>query len=78
MPNQNKNQDMICDLIASVLKVEKELITNDMGSGDLPEWDSLGHIRIITALLEEFPDRELTDDDIFEIETVGDIMRVFI
>ncbi len=44
----------IKELIARSLDVSNDQITEDLSYGDLPEWDSLGHMNIMMALEEEF------------------------
>lgn len=41
----------------------------------MPEWDSLAHMFFITKLEEEFS-IELSGDEILELLTVGDVIRV--
>ena len=36
--------------IASALEVEPDIVTMDLKIGDIPEWDSLGHLRILSSL----------------------------
>lgn len=41
-------------LIAEALQSPPELVTQDLAFGDLPEWDSLGHMEIMLHLEEQF------------------------
>ena len=59
-------------LIASTLNVNQSLITDDLGIGDIPEWDSLSHMRIIAAIESEIG-QTLDIEQILEIEDVEDI-----
>ena len=45
--------------IADALEVDKSLITEDSTSKDLEEWDSLGHISIMSFLDKQF--NEITE-----------------
>ena len=40
----------IKQIIAETLKVSLESISDDLALGDIPEWDSLAHVRIIGEL----------------------------
>ena len=42
---------------------------------NMPEWDSLAHMFFITKLEEEFS-IELSGDEILELLTVGDVIRI--
>ncbi|MDG2450596.1 MAG: hypothetical protein P8M34_13200 [Saprospiraceae bacterium] len=43
-----KNEFVVA--IASALEVELDTVTMDLKIGDIPEWDSLGHLRILSYL----------------------------
>lgn len=54
---QNINTDLldkIRTVIAEVLQVSIDEITPDITFGDIPQWDSLGHMEILLALEESF------------------------
>lgn len=46
--------DKIRTVIAEVLQVSIDEITPDITFGDIPQWDSLGHMEILLALEESF------------------------
>ena len=46
-----------------------------MSVGDLPKWDSLGHLAIIQNIQDEF-DIELEAEEIIELEDVNDIIKI--
>ncbi len=62
MENRLKN------VIASVLGVGVNTITEDLSFKNLWDWDSLKHINLVTAVEEEFG-IEFTDDEISEMVT---------
>jgi acyl carrier protein len=68
-------KEKIKKLIADILNVSPELIRDDLAIGDIPEWDSLGHIRIITALETELGIL-LSIEQTLEIEDVEDIIEI--
>ncbi len=42
------------ELIARVMRVDIVLVTEECSTDTIAEWDSLGHMRLILALEEEF------------------------
>jgi acyl carrier protein len=47
----------------------------DITPDDVPEWDSLGHMRLVTALQEKFG-VEFEIDEVMEMETVRKIAEI--
>jgi len=41
-------------LLAEALQVEPELVTPDLTFGDIPQWDSMGHMEVMMRLEEYF------------------------
>jgi acyl carrier protein len=41
-------------LLAESLQVPPDLVTPDLAFGDLPQWDSLGHMEVMLRLEERF------------------------
>lgn len=66
-------EQKVKDIIASVLEVGVDAIDDDTAIGDLPEWDSLHHIRIISSIENEFNFR-FTPDVMMDLEDVSDIV----
>jgi acyl carrier protein len=56
------NEDSLKQIMATILKIDPELIQPDASMDTLSSWDSLRHINLILALEEEFnvliPDEE--------------------
>ncbi len=44
----------ICALLAGLFQVPAEEIKEDLAFGDLPQWDSMGHMDVMIALEERF------------------------
>ena len=65
----------IKQIIADSLKVPREVITDELCIGDIPQWDSLGHMTLMTALAKHFgitfQREEMTD-----LEDVSDIIAL--
>ena len=41
-------------LLAEAIQAPLELVTADLAFGDLPQWDSLGHMEVMLRLEEQF------------------------
>lgn len=67
------SQEIVKKLISKVLDVPYETITNELAVGDIPEWDSLAHMRIIAALESDLG-VVLDIEQTLEIEDVEDIV----
>ena len=59
-------------LLAETIQVPVELVTLNLAFGDLPQWDSLGHMEIMMRLEEEFG-VEIDADLIAELVSILDI-----
>jgi acyl carrier protein len=44
----------IQSLLAEAIQVPEEMVTPDLSFGDLPQWDSLGHMEVMLRLEDEF------------------------
>ena len=66
--------EKIKNSIANHFKVEVELIVDDLMVGDIPQWDSLGHISLISHLEKEF-NLSIDVDQSLEMETIEDIVK---
>ena len=63
-------------LIAENLNVSQDIITDDLAVGDISEWDSLAHVRLIGALELAFG-VELDVEQTLDIEDVEDFIDAF-
>ncbi len=61
------------EIIAEILKVDVEQINDDTAIGDIPEWDSLSQIQIISSIEKEFG-FNFTPDVMMDLEDVSDIV----
>lgn len=52
-PNQTLTQQVQA-VLAEAIQTPIENITPDLAFGDLPEWDSLGHMEVMMLLEERF------------------------
>jgi acyl carrier protein len=61
-------------IIARVLNVDSAIITDELSSGDIPEWDSVGNLAIISTLEQEL-DIEFPLEDLFDLTSVLSIIN---
>lgn len=64
----------IKEIIARVLNVALDRITDDLSSGDIPEWDSVGNLAIISTLEQEL-ELEFPLEDLFDLTSVKSIVE---
>lgn len=67
-------KESVKELIAKILGVSLDVIEDELAVGDIPEWDSLAHMRII-ASLESDLGVVLDIEQTLEIEDVEDIVE---
>jgi acyl carrier protein len=61
-------------LIAGAFQVPSDLVTPELAFGDLPQWDSLGHMEVMLRLEEQYG-VEIDTDTIAELINVQEICR---
>ena len=66
---QTELPERVYALLADAFKVPVEQIMPDLAFGDLPEWDSLGHMEVMMRLEEQFG-VEISTDTIAELVSV--------
>jgi len=62
-------------VVASVFGVEPSRILDTLRPGDLPSWDSLGHLSLISALEQAFA-IGFTMEESLSINSVADVKAV--
>ena len=62
-------------VMMEILGVDESEIEEDSAIGDLPNWDSLNHLRII-AEVEKLFDIQFTPDVLMDIEDFSDLVKV--
>ena len=65
----------IAPVIAKTLGVEVNSITIDSSMADFQDWDSLGHLTIISALDDALGDRYRESEALASAESVKDILE---
>ena len=71
MKNINEN---IYRIIAETLNVDIAMIEDTLSIGDIPQWDSVGNLAIITQI-EQRLSVEIPMDVLFELTSVGRIVK---
>jgi len=64
-----------CELIAEVLRTSVSIPADDALLAHIEGWDSLKGVRLVLRL-EELDGRELSEDDIEKLQSVGDVDRL--
>ena len=62
-------------ILVKVFGVSEENISDDATMNDIPGWDSLTHMDLITAIEEDFS-FELDGDEIAEMTSIRNIRKV--
>ncbi len=66
-----KIQETFCN----TFDIEPDLVTIDTSPNDIPQWDSLGHMTLITSLGSAFG-VSFDLDDVMAMENVREILRI--
>jgi acyl carrier protein len=59
-------------IIAEAIQVPSDQVTPDLAFGDLPQWDSMGHMEVMMRLEEQFG-VEINTDTIAELVRIPEI-----
>lgn len=65
----------IKQIIADIIDLDEDEVTSELAPDDTGYWDSMNHLRIVTALEEEFG-INLTMEEVVSIGSVGDIYNI--
>ena len=66
-------ESQVKEIIARVLNVDISLVTDELSSGDIPQWDSVGNLAIISTIEQEL-DIEFPLDVLFDLTSVHTII----
>ena len=66
------NSEILQETMASALSISCDQLSDDLQYGDIPEWDSLGHMNIMMALEDEFA-VEITTETISQLVSIAAI-----
>jgi acyl carrier protein len=62
-------------LIADLFKCDPSDVTDATGPGDIPGWDSLGHVTLMAEVQRQFG-KHVPIEDAIEVESVADLGRI--
>ncbi len=65
--------EKVADVTAEFLEVEKEILTPDLGVGDIPQWDSVAHLGLLHQIEKKF-DFVLDVEEMIQIEIFEDLI----
>ena len=65
----------VIQVVAATINVKESDLSMEKGVGDIPDWDSLGHVNIIAAIEEAFG-LFLDVEEALDCETIQDIVEV--
>lgn len=73
--NKDEIEQTIKKLFCDTLHVSEDVYSLELGVGDIPEWDSIGHLTLLQAVEATF---EITFDvgDAIDIESVDDLIQM--
>ncbi|MFX0183986.1 MAG: acyl carrier protein [Candidatus Hodarchaeota archaeon] len=72
-----KVRELFNDIIGKILLLESHQIRDDFSRNDIEDWDSMTHLVLVSEIEQAF-DVILSDDEIIEIETIGDFKKILI
>jgi acyl carrier protein len=64
----------IFEIVASVCETEVTNIKGESTIGDFPQWDSMGHLAILSKVEEAF-DINFDPEEMMDLEDVNDIAK---
>ena len=62
-------------VMSRVLRVPADSLRDDVRRGTLEEWDSLGHVMLVSALSDEF-EIQISPERALQMHTIGDIKQI--
>ena len=71
---QNEIFTSVAELISQTLGVSHDQITSELAYGDVPEWDSMGHMNLMLGLEEKFG-IQITADNITNLVNIPAIIK---
>ena len=66
-------ENQVKEIIARLLNVDLGVITDTLSSGDIPEWDSVGNLAIISTIEQEL-EVEFPLEDLFDLTSVKSLV----
>ncbi len=70
-------EDKLYGIIVDILEIDKMCLSKETKIEDIPEWDSLAHIRIIAEIEEEL-NIQIPLNKVMDIATIADLIGYII
>lgn len=70
----NEIKNKVCEIVAGICSVEVSEVSENSTVGDFPQWDSVGHLSILSQVEEAF-DISFEPEEMMEMEDVKDIVE---
>ena len=68
----NEIKNKVCEIVAGICGVEVSEVSENSTVGDFPQWDSVGHLSILSKVEETF-DISFEPEEMMEMEDIKDI-----
>jgi acyl carrier protein len=68
-------EEKVISIISKALEVDPSQVKIDTKSSDLPEWDSLGHLAILSKISEEIGDQYNESQELAASSSVKEIFN---
>lgn len=62
-------------IVSSIFSIDEALITDELSSKDIPDWDSMNYLLFIAELEKEFS-MSFSMDQVMNAKTLGDIRNM--
>ena len=63
------------ELIAGLFKCDVAQLSDDVGPGEIPGWDSLGHVTLMAEIQKQFG-KHVPVEDAIEVESIADLVTI--
>ncbi len=70
----NSAEEQLREIVAKVLLLKESEVTDAISRKDTESWDSLAHLMLVNEVEAAF-NVTLSDDDIVELKTVGELKQ---
>ena len=70
----NEIKNKVCEIVAEICGVEVSEVSETSTVGDFPQWDSVGHLSILSQTEETF-EISFEPEEMMEMEDVKDIIE---
>ncbi len=65
----------LLEFVSEIFSIEKDSINLETAPGDFPEWDSLGHLNLLTSLEEKF-NISFDMEETMSIQSIQDLKNI--